>query len=86
MAYRKPSNKLPLLLHNIQEERKAGSCSPLEELKDEVIKKKWCKRSVFRRNAQLHNETHLRRMMNWRLMHEEWTKGRSWSKKCQVTD
>ena len=43
MAYGKPSNKLPFLLHNIQEERKAGSCSPLEELKDEVMKKKWCK-------------------------------------------
>ena len=27
-------------LHNIQEEKEAGSCSPLEELKDEVIKKK----------------------------------------------
>ena len=33
-------------LHNIQEEKEAGSCSPLEELKDEVIKKKWCK-AVF---------------------------------------
>ena len=27
-------------LHNIQEEKEAGSCSPLEELIDEVIKKK----------------------------------------------
>ena len=40
--------------------------------------------SVFRRNAQLHNETHLTRMMNWRLMHEEWTKGRSWVKKMST--
>ena len=34
-------------LHNIQEEKEAGSCSPSEELKDEVIKKKWCKAVFF---------------------------------------
>ena len=67
-------------IHNIQEEKEAGSCSPLEELIDEVIKKKWCKAVFLEEMLNLHNETHLTRMMNWRLMHEEWTKGRSWSK------
>ena len=54
MPYGKPGNKLPLL-H--EEEKEAGSCSPLEELIDEVLKKKWC------------NAVFLEEMLNYIMKH-----------------
>ncbi len=48
----------------MKEELEVRKCSPLEELKDVVIKKKWCKAVFLEEMLNLHNETHLTRMMN----------------------